>query len=226
MQPVLLLAIALTACVVDAGDDVMDVEISASDPDGKADAIDGKRLRIQTDARLSPWSPVEEGGEAVDLTKWKSVSVDGSASTVIATGTMFAFQGTDQRKRLEHSPWFFDGKLALTVEKPAGAQHRLGFLLRDLVYSRAPYICVRGGLRLNYFESVSIDLKSREVVANGEHTFTFAECGIDPDGKKHMATSGPDMTSPTWEFEVFVLPLATTGRLAGAYEYRLGAQIM
>ncbi|MFN0248345.1 MAG: hypothetical protein ACKV2T_15750 [Kofleriaceae bacterium] len=43
----------------------------------------------ESEARLSPWVPVEEGGEAVDLTTWKSVSIDGSASTVVATGTFF-----------------------------------------------------------------------------------------------------------------------------------------
>ena len=44
------------------------------------------------------------------------------------------------------------------------------------------------------------------------HTFSFAECGIQAGGS-------------TWSFEVFVLPLAATGRLEGTYEYRLNAEV-
>lgn len=102
---------------MDGDVETTDVEIVATDPSGKADAIDGKHLRIRTSARI-PWS------SNADMAKWNIV----------------------------------DG------------------------------LCERRA------------------------HFTFAECGIEPGGS-------------AWSFEVFVLPLAATGRLEGTYEYRLGAEV-
>jgi hypothetical protein len=222
----LLLLVVVGACAVE-GDDVTDIEISATDPNGKADAIDGKHLRIRAQMRLSPWSADDaQSRKLSDLTTWKTVDIAGASSDrVMATGTFFGFDGTDQSQRLQHSPWVQDKLLSLGVEKRPGAQHRLGFVIRDALVSPGPYICARGDLRLNYFEELTINLEGREVYANGEHTFSFAECGIDPDGKRRQAVDGPDKDIPAWNFEVFVLPLATTGRLEGTYEYLLTAEV-
>jgi hypothetical protein len=227
----LLLSVTLAACATE-GDDLVDIEISASDPSGKADAIDGKRMRLRMPMRINPWLTLPAGDpyadyyrEQNDLSKWRTVDIDAAtAETVVATGSSFSFDGTDGLDLLQYSKWSRDQLLSLSVEKRATDTHRIGFILQD--GAMKTLTCKRGDLRLNYFEQLTINLQDRELYANGAHTFTFAECAIDQDGKQRMALAGPDKGKTKWRFEVFVLPISTTGRLEGSYEYRLTADVL
>jgi hypothetical protein len=217
----LLLSFALAACAAD-GDDIIDVEISASDPNGKADAIDGKQIRLRMRDHSLGW--IVRDGVTTDLTHPNKVDIHAAtAETVVATGGSYVFRGTDEAHLLQDSPWGYGRLLSLSVDKLSEGEHRLGFLLVDVHDSFAPLSCERGDLRLNYFENVVINLNDRELYANEAHTFTFAECGID---EAYRHNYGPDKDVAQWTFDAFVLPLATTGRLQGTYNYDLKVELL
>jgi hypothetical protein len=227
----LVASMCLLGCAADGegGGELEDFDVVLASNDGtKADVIDGKVLRVRTGVRVSPW---HEYGDQVwtdkaDLGLWKKVKVDlATDSTAVVSGDWFGFEGTDGVYALDESPWMDDGLLQLSVEKKAGSTARMGFLIQDVLWKRTPFVCSSGAVKLNYFESLTINLKAREVYANEKHTFTFAQCGID-GGIAHKALAGPDAGKPAWNFEVFVVPLETTGALKGTYEYRLKAEVI
>lgn len=221
-----LILVLLGACAGGDEADEVDVTVVASDG-GKADAIDGRQLRIRTYARVDPWSDTNTGewAEMADLTRWKRVVVDvATATTAVTSGLWFSFAGTDEPVPLSSSEWAGDRLLRLGVERGVESTARMGFLVREGLYNRTTFTCTHGSTRLNYFESLVINLTDREVYANDRLTFSFAECGID-DGKLAKALAGPDAGKRAWKFEVFVVPLVSTGALTGDYGYKLHADL-
>lgn len=227
----LVASMCLFGCATDGeqGGELEDFDVVIASNDGtKADVIDGKALRIRTGVRVSPWYDYTDAAwaEKADLQTFKTVKVDlATDSTAVVSGDWYGFEGTDGVYALEDSPWMNDGLLQLSVMKRPGSTTRMGFLIQDVLWKRTPFTCNSGAVKLNYFESLTINLKSREVYANEKHTFTFAQCGID-DGIAHKASAGPDAGKPAWNFEVFVVPLETSGALKGTYEYRLLADVI
>ncbi len=69
----------------------------------------------------------------------------------------------------------------------------------------------------------AIDLVAREVHADDTYTFTFAECGIAPEGSPLEGANG---VQQGWSFGTFVVLLETTGTLKGTYNYKMKADLL
>jgi uncharacterized protein YaiE (UPF0345 family) len=227
----LLLATAsLTACATDDGATGTEMDIEITSKGGKSDAVDGKRLRTRIGVAISPWYNYEdaEQEELSNLARAKSVKIDAAtSSSVVVSGNMFTFPASASDAAVEASPWFGDKILRLSVEAAPGAKTAdvLGFVLTDTVVEPLTMIsCVRGAVSSNFFRSVDIDLVARELHVDDTHTFSFAECGIAPDGTAMLDTTNAEVR--VWNFGTFVVPLETTGSLKGTYNYKMKAELL
>lgn len=210
------LSTLVSACATDDGTQELDVTLA--DSGGKADAIDGKSLRLRMRDVISMWAPEAPAQwKASSVSAWNKTKVQLTTSATVAVeASVFSFSGTDMPS-FDESPWSGDKILQLSTEK-RGTTATMGILLVDGA-TGAIVKCTKAGKINNVFDTVAIDLAARSVYAD-DVTFTFAECGIDEG-----ADDGTGV-GPVWLFGAVALPYASEGPLVGVHELRMKAELL